>query len=199
MGKRICVFCASSNRIAPKYVEAAARFARLAVMEGYTLVCGGSWRGLMGTLTKATLACGGEIEGVIPQFMCDFGWNQQEMTRLTVVDSMQERKRILREDVDAVVAFPGAIGTLDELLETISLKLLGQFNKPIIIFNQDDFYRSLFQFFEEMVDAKMMEQTSFHAWRVVERVEDIAPAIVSESALYNGSHAHSDYIKYGNR
>ena len=184
MGKRISIFCASSNRIAPEYVEAAALFARLAVKQGHRLVCGGTHWGLMSVLVKATIEAGGEIEGIVPEFMHALGWSDQRLSKLIVVPTMQERKRLMIEDADAIVAFPGAVGTLEELSEAISLKRLGKFQNPIIIFNQNRFYDALLRFFEEMVDTQMMEQSQLSAWRVVERVEEILPAIDAEPAWF---------------
>ena len=179
MGKRICVFCASSNRIASHYVEAAAHFARLAVVQGHTLVCGGTSKGLMGVLVGATVEAGGRIEGVVPGFMHEYGWTDKRLSQVTVVETMRERKALMMKDADAILAFPGAVGTLEEITEAISLKRLGLFNKPIILLNLNHFYDPLLLFFDKMVEERMMEEGR-RAWSVVERVEDILPAIEAE-------------------
>ncbi|MCL2738422.1 MAG: TIGR00730 family Rossman fold protein [Bacteroidales bacterium] len=180
MGKRICVYCASSNRIASEYVEAAAQFARLATLQGCRLVCGGTSKGLMSALIGATIEAGGEVEGIVPEFMCAYGWDDKRLTRLTVTETMRERKYLMMKDADAIVAFPGGIGTLEELCETISLKRLGKYAHPIIIFNQNGFYDSLLRFFDDMVNTHMLEFGQQNVWRVVTRVEDILPAIERE-------------------
>jgi uncharacterized protein (TIGR00730 family) len=190
MGKRICVYCASSNRIASHYFEAAAQFARLAVASGYGLVCGGSWRGLMGTLVEATLACGGEIEGVIPKFMRSVEWQDKRIERLTVVDTMQERKTLLMQDVTAVVALPGGLGTLEELSEAISLKRLGFFTSPIIIYNHRGFYDRLIQFFEDMIKEQMLSPNQPKAWMVVDSVKEIIPAIETAPIWTSDIYSH---------
>ena len=177
MGKRICVYCCSSNRIALRYVEAAAQFARLVALQGHTIVCGGTSKGLMGVLTGATIEAGGSIEGIVPEFMFQYGWDDKRLTHLTVAENMRERKFLMMKDADAVVAFPGAMGTLEELSEAISLKRLGQFCNPIIIFNQDGFYDSLLRFFDNMVQECMMGADQSQVWKVVSRVEDILPAM----------------------
>ena len=180
MGKRICLFCASSDRIAPEYIEAAAQFARLAVKEGYSLVCGGTAKGLMKALIGATVEAGGVIEGIVPEFMIRYGWDDKRLSRLIVTKTMQERKRLLMQDADAIVAFPGATGTLEELCEAICLKRLGRLSLPIIIFNQKGFYNSLLRFFEDMIREQMLESSQLSAWHVVDRVEDILPTIEAE-------------------
>ena len=187
MGKRICVYCSSSNTMAPEYYAAAAQFARLAAKEGHCLVCGGSWRGLMGTLIEATLEVGGEIEGVIPQFMYDRGWDDKRVSRLVVVADMQERKRLLLQDADAVVVFPGGPGTLEEFAEALSAKRLGRFMQAIIVFNQNGFYDSLLAFFDKMEAEQMLPASETPIWQVVDRVEDILPSI-ENAPIYHCMH-----------
>jgi len=199
MGKRICVFCASSNRIASQYVEAAAHFARLAVMQGHCLVCGGTSKGLMNTLIGATVEVGGAIEGVVPEFMHEYGWSDERLTHITIAKDMRERKHLMIKDADAIVALPGAIGTLEELFEAISLKRLGQYNKPIIIFNQDGFYDSLLRFFDDIIEAQMMGSDQRRVWRVVDRVEDILPAIDAEPPWTPNVLRYHNGDDYGNR
>jgi TIGR00730 family protein len=187
MGKRICVYCSSSNTMAPEYYAAAAQFARLAAKEGHCLVCGGSWRGLMGTLIEATLEAGGQIEGIIPQFMCERGWEDKRLNRLIVVGDMQERKRLLIQDADAVVVLPGGLGTLEEFTEALSTKRLGQFPRPIILFNQNGFYDSLLAFFDTMEAESMLSQGGCAAWQVVSTAEAILPAI-ENAPLWHNTH-----------
>ncbi|MCL2727110.1 MAG: TIGR00730 family Rossman fold protein [Bacteroidales bacterium] len=199
MGKRICVYCCSSNRIAPKYIEAAAQFARLAALQGHTLVCGGTSKGLMGVLAGATVEAGGTIEGVVPEFMVQYGWDDKRLTHLKVAENMRERKHLMMKDADAIVALPGAVGTLEELAEAISLKRLGQFCNPIIIFNQDGFYDSLLLFFDDMVRERMMGADQCQVWKVVTRVEDILPAIDAEPTWAPDMLHYHDSNEYGNQ
>ena len=199
MQKRICVFCASSNKIAPKFVNAAAQFARLAVHEGYTIVCGGTSKGLMHVLIGAAIDAGGTVEGVVPKFMYSYGWADKRLTHLTVVETMRERKHLMIKDADAVVALPGAIGTLEELTEVISLKRLGIFSKPIIIFNTHCFYDLLLRFFDDMVREQMMGSDQCNAWRVVNRVEDILPTIDTEPPWTPDILHYHNSDEYGNQ
>jgi len=199
MGKRICVYCCSSNRIAPKYTEAAAQFARLAALQGHSLVCGGTAKGLMSVLVGATIEAGGSIEGIVPEFMMAYGWDDKRLAKVTVTENMRERKFLMMKDADAIVAFPGAMGTLEELSEVISLKRLGQFCNPIIIFNQDRFYDSLLRFFDDMVRERMMGADQNEVWRVVSRVEDILPAIDAAPIWTPDILSYHDSNKHGNQ
>ncbi|MCL2502973.1 MAG: LOG family protein, partial [Bacteroidales bacterium] len=101
MDKRICVYCASSNRMASEYVEAAAQFARLVAMQGYRLVCGGTAKGLMSALIGASIEAGGKVEGIVPEFMVQLGWDDKRLTQLRVAANMRERKYLMMKDADA--------------------------------------------------------------------------------------------------
>jgi len=199
MGKRICVYCASSNRIAPQYVEAAVLFAQLAALRGHHLVCGGTSKGLMSALIGATIEAGGTIEGIVPRFMYTYGWDDKRLAHLTVTETMRERKYLMMKEADAIVALPGGMGTLEELSEAISLKRLGRFNNPIIIFNQDGFYDSLLRFFEDMIKEQMMSVSQRQAWQVVHSVEDILPTIDAEPPWMVDLMHYHDRDNYGNQ
>ena len=180
-------------------MEAAAQFARLAAVHGHCLVCGGTSKGLMSTVIGAAIEAGGTIEGVVPEFMYALGWADNRLTHLTVVESMRERKHLMMKDADAVIALPGAIGTLEELTEAISLKRLGKFSNPIIIFNQNRFYDSLLRFFDDLVREEMMGADQCGAWQVVHRVEDILPAMDAGSPWIPDMLHYHDRDDYGNR
>ena len=193
------MYFALSNKIAPQYVHAAAQFARLAVHEGYGIVCGGTSKGLMRVLIGAAIEAGGSVEGVVPEFMYHYGWADERLTHITVVETMRDRKHLMVRDADAVVALPGAIGTLEELTEVISLKRLGLFYKPIIIFNPHGFYDSLLHFFDDLVREQMMGADQRNAWRVVNNVEDILHAINTEPPWMPNIQHYHDSDEYGNQ
>ncbi|MDR1056869.1 MAG: TIGR00730 family Rossman fold protein [Prevotellaceae bacterium] len=175
--KRICVYCASSDKIDEKYLDAADALGKIFVDNNCTLVYGGGARGLMGHIADAVMRNGGKAIGYIPRFMLEVEWGKTNITELIEVDDMHERKKRLIENVDAVVALPGGCGTLDELMEVITLKRLGQFTKPVVILNQDGFYNALVDLFEKMIDKKFMRPEHRHIWSVVSDVEDVFPAI----------------------
>jgi uncharacterized protein (TIGR00730 family) len=180
-------------------MEATVQFARLAVLQECRLVCGGTSKGLMNALIGAVIEAGGTIEGVVPEFMHRYGWSDKRLTHIIIAETMRERKYLMTKDADAVVALPGAIGTLEELAEVISLKRLGIFCKPIIIFNQNGFYDSLLRFFDSMVKAQMMDSHQKRAWRVVDRVEDILHAIDDEPEWAPDVAHYHDSDDYGNQ
>lgn len=183
MSKRVCIYCSSSNILESKYREAAATFARAASLLNFTVVCGGSIRGLMGIIIDTMLQeqqCGrgkGKVEGVIPRFMGELELHHTGIDNLVVTDTMSERKELLRKDCDAVVAFPGGLGTLEELLETLTLKRLGRFDGVVVLFNQDGFYDKLLELFDHFVECKAMNSNYTKGWIVVSTVEELVEAV----------------------
>ncbi len=177
MIKKVCVYCASSDKISQDYFDGAAAMGQLLAENNITTVYGGGSAGLMGQLANAALAFGGAVIGIIPHFMTEVEWQHNGLTELIKVDDMRERKRLLLVDVDAVIALPGGTGTFEELLEVITLKRLGKFVKPIIIYNQNGYYDPMLAMFEKAIEEKFMGEQHRGIWTVIEEVEDLINAI----------------------
>lgn len=177
MERRICIYCASSNKVAQKHFEATDVLANDLIKHKITAVYGGGSAGLMGRLANTMLAGNGKIVGVLPRFMEKVEWGHKDLTELILVEDMHERKKLLIKDADAVVALPGGCGTLEELMEVITLKRLGKFTKPIIILNLDGFYNPLVDLLDRMIDEKFMRPEHRSIWQVVNLPEEILPAI----------------------
>lgn len=144
---KVCVFCASSPKVDKKYLHDAELLGFEFARNKIHVIYGGGAVGLMGKLANSVLAGGGMITGIIPEFMKQMKWAHQGIPELIEVKDMHERKNLMIKEVDAVVALPGGVGTLEELTEVITLKQLGQFFAPIIILNTDGFYNHLIGFF----------------------------------------------------
>jgi hypothetical protein len=177
MINRICIYCASSNQVDQKYFEATGRLARILAGEGITVVYGGGSTGLMGELATSVLQAGGHVIGIMPNFMKEVEWAHREVKEFLFVGDMHERKKKFLEYSDALVALPGGTGTLEELLEAITLKRLGLFLKPIIILNQDGYYDPLLQMLDRCVQEKFMGANHARIWKTVDTVEAVLPAI----------------------
>ena len=104
-------------------------------------------------------------------------WQHNGLSELILVDDMHERKKLLLENTDAVIALPGGTGTLEELLEAITLKKLGVFTKPIIIFNQDGFYDPLIKMFELCIKEKFMRTEHLGIWSVISEPDELLDAL----------------------
>lgn len=179
MGKRICIYCSSSNILEDKYKEVAHCFAKAASIHNYTIVCGGSSKGLMGVIIGTMLEEGANVEGVMPEFMKELEFNHPDLKNFEIVSSMSERKELLRENTDAVIAFPGGLGTLEELIETFTLKRLGIYSGDVILFNQDGFYDPLLYLFEHFEKERVLNSNWKDGMKVVDNIDDLILSIES--------------------
>lgn len=187
---KVCIFAASSSRIDDAYKTAASELGTVFAREGVHAVFGGGGIGLMGLFADAMLADGGKITGVIPKFMMDEGWGHDGVSDMIVTADMSARKKTIFAMSDAAVALPGGVGTLEELTEVITLKQLGQFNKPIIIINVNGFYDHLIEFFEHMFRGNFIRLEHKDIWQIVTTAEEVVPAITN----YTGWHADPKVI-----
>ena len=175
----IAVYCASSNKLRPSFVEAAERLGNLIAAEGMRLVYGDGGIGLMAAVARGALNNGGEVIGVIPQFMVDQGWNNPSSTQTIVTQTMHERKATICDISDAMVALPGGIGTFEELLECLTWKQLGLHHNPVVILNTDGYYNRLLACLDLMVEEQMMRPIHKEMFVVVNQPEEVIPAILN--------------------
>jgi uncharacterized protein (TIGR00730 family) len=174
---RICVYCASSNKVDKAYFDATQKLAEEIAARGITLVYGGGSAGLMGCLADTVLKNKGQAIGILPRFMEKVEWGHKGLTQLTLVKDMHERKKLLIKDIDGVVALPGGCGTLEELMEVITLKRLGKFTKPIIILNTNGFYDHLKMLLDKMIKEHFMRAEHGEIYQFVNLPEEVIPAI----------------------
>ena len=162
----VCVYCASSTRVAPVYREAAAELGRLLGERNLRVINGAGNTGLMCAVSDGALAAGGTVTGVIPHFMVEQNWCHKGLTELVEVDNMHERKQRMADLSDAAIALPGGCGTLEELLEVITWKQLGLYLNPIVILNINGYFDPLLEMFRRAVDEHFMR--SQHAGLVLQ-------------------------------
>ena len=156
MNGKIAVFCSASFEIDPKYNKVAREFVRAASLCGYGIVSGGTIKGTMGEISDELVAAGGYHRGVIPRFMKEYVY--PDLTEVIWTDTMAERKILLREGTTAVVALPGGIGTLDEIMDTFACIHLKQYDGRIFVLNHEGFYEPLRNLLQHYVDEKMLSQ-----------------------------------------
>jgi uncharacterized protein (TIGR00730 family) len=174
---KICVYCASSPTVDKVYFDATERLAKEFVKENVEVVYGGGAYGLMGKLADTVLANGGKIKGIMPKFMDEVEWGHKGVSDFEYTDTMHERKAKFLEDVDGLVALPGGCGTLEELLEAITLKRLGLFTKPIVILNTKGYYDPLKKMLERCVSEKFMNVKHLQMWNFVSEPVEVIKAI----------------------
>lgn len=175
--RKVCVYCASSSQADGAYLEGAERLGRILAREKITIVYGGGGVGPMGRLADGALSEGGRVVGVIPRFMKELEWFHRGISELCLVDDLHDRKRQLIGGADAVVALPGGSGTLDELLEAISLKRLGMFVGPIVLVNTRGFFDPCLELLARCIGERFMDARHRRMWQVVAEPEDVLEAM----------------------
>jgi hypothetical protein len=173
MPKALCVYCASSDRLDPKYYAAAAELGREMVPRGWGLVYGGGKTGMMGAVARAVKQTGGRVVGVIPEFMKARELAYTEADELVTVITMRERKLLMEIRADAFVALPGGWGTLEEILEILTLRQLDVVRKPCVFLNQDGFYDPLLKLFDRMLEDKFFKPSNMELFRVAKTVPEV--------------------------
>jgi uncharacterized protein (TIGR00730 family) len=155
----ICVFCSSSNAISEIYFEEARKLGELIGEEGHTLVNGGANVGLMETVTVAARQTGAQTIGIIPERMIKRSLASENSHNVIITKDMMDRKAKMREISDAFIALPGGFGTLEEILEVMTLRQLSYHTKPVVIVNTNNFYHHLLKQFEYFYLEKIAKET----------------------------------------
>ena len=175
--KRICVYCGSGPGKNPKFIKAATAFGNILASNGIGLVYGGGTIGLMGAIAESVIDHGGQVIGVIPDFLAAREIAKRDATELVVTDDMHERKRIMFERSDAFVALPGGLGTLEELTEQLTWSQLGRHRKPILLANIDSFWDPLLALIAHMRELAFVREGLEVDLLTADRVEDILPKL----------------------
>ena len=168
----VCVYSASSTKIASVYFEAAEKRGSRLAKQHIRLINGAGSIGLMRSVADAVLENGGEVTGVIPHFMVEQNWHHTGLTELIEVTSMHERKQKMANLSDGIIALPGGCGTLEELLEIITWKQLGLYLNPIIILNVNGFFDPLLEMLERAIEENFMRRQHGDIWKVARTPEE---------------------------
>ena len=182
--KNVCVYSASSTKIAPVYFAVAEELGQLLALRGINLINGAGSIGLMAATSNACLAAGGTVTGVIPRFMVEQGWQHKSLTQLIETETMHERKQIMAEMSDGIIALPGGCGTMEELLEIITWKQLGIYLNPIVILNIDGFYDPLLEMLQRAIDGNFMRPEHQNIWQVATSAQQ-AIELLHTTPLWN--------------
>lgn len=179
MTKLLCVYCASSDRLEQKYYDVATELGRELVTRGWGLVYGGGKTGVMGTIARSVKQAGGKVVGVIPEFMKARELAYDEADELVTVITMRERKLLMETRADAFVTLPGGWGTLEEIMEILTLRQLDVVKKPCVIFNQDGFYDPLLALFDRMLAERFFKPSNMDLFRVAKTVPEVFAQIAA--------------------
>lgn len=176
---KVSVFCSSSDKISDHYFAEADKLGKTLAELNIVCYTGAGNSGLMYEVEKSVLQNGGKCVGVIPQFMIDKKWLYEGLSEVISVNTMAERKDILREVADAIIVLPGGVGTLDELFETLALKQLGIFLKPIIIINTNGYFDEMLQLLRKTILENFMQETNISMWQVIESADKLKEVLAN--------------------
>ncbi len=193
--KKVCVYCASSQKIDEKYFIATRELARLLAINSIEVVFGGGASGLMGQLADTILEERGNIKGIMPHFMNEVEWAHKSVVDFEFTATMHERKAKFLEGIDGIITLPGGTGTLEELLEAITLKRLGIFTKPIVILNVDEYFKPLREMLEKTVQEHFMQPAHLKMWTFVSTPEEVIPALKKGAAWGKDAINYATYRK----
>lgn len=171
--KRITVFCGSSFGTDEIYKSQATLLGHTLAKHNIELVYGGANVGLMGVVADGVLNSGGKVVGVLPNFLKSKEIAHEQLTKLILVDTMHERKTIMNELCDGVIALPGGFGTLEEFFEILTWGQLGLHKKPIAILNIDGFYDPLNVLVQTMVDKGFLKEVNKKMLLVSDNIDEL--------------------------
>ncbi|MCH5245912.1 MAG: TIGR00730 family Rossman fold protein [Muribaculaceae bacterium] len=189
MKKRcVTVYGASSAEVEAVFKQEAETVGQQLALRGATLVCGAGRTGLMASSIDGAIAKGGEAVGVIPRFMVENGWHHKGLSKMIVTEDMHQRKAQMLTMADGVIALPGGVGTLEELLEAITWRQLGLYHGNIVILNTEGYYEPLQAMLRQTIECRFMRRDHRHLWQVAttaaEAVE-MALATDARSGLFS--------------
>jgi uncharacterized protein (TIGR00730 family) len=177
--RTLCVYCGSSDAVAPRFLDAAFSLGRLIGLAGLGLIYGGGCGGLMGRVADGALAEGGHVTGIIPRHLHCREVAHGALTDLILVDSMHERKQRMAECADAFVILPGGFGTLDEMFEIITWRQLGLHDKPILLVDLDGFWQPLERLIDQVTGHGFVMPHSRSLYRRVQHIDEVLPALAA--------------------
>jgi len=155
--KKICVYCGANFNGDPSLKQSIELLAEVMVNNHIDLVYGGGKVGIMGLIADAVLAKGGQVEGVIPQFLMDKEVGHTGVTKLHITENMHERKQLMSDLCDGYITLPGGLGTMEEFFEVLTWLQLGLHNKPIGILNVNGYYDFLLKQLDVMVEQRFLK------------------------------------------
>lgn len=180
--RAVCVYSSSSNSVPKPFFDAAEELGELLALRKISLVYGGASIGLMGAVARSVHRHGGHVVGVIPKFMREREIAYEAADELIATETMRERKEEMERRADAFVALPGGFGTLEEILEVLTLRQLGRHHKPIAFLDTQNFYRPLIQLFDQLYEHRFAKPAAREHYHVAETPAGILDYFARHSA-----------------
>lgn len=175
----VCVFCSSSDSIAEKYKLMATDFGKWLAEYNLTLVYGGATGGLMDAVAKGAFEGGAEIIGVVPRILIEKNRLSKFPSQLVKVGSMAERKSEMKALSDAFVVLPGGYGTLDELFDVYAASIVGEHDKPIFVFNPDDYWKGIIMQCDRFLNEGTAHKSSVNTLKFFNDLDELKKELIS--------------------
>ena len=191
----ICVYGASGEHLDRRYFDAAEELGRLIAQSGHSLIFGGGAGGLMGACARGAERAGGEIIGVAPRFFDEPGVLFDRCTRFIYTDTMRERKQIMEDESDAVIALPGGIGTFEEFFEMLTLKQLGRHTKPMAVLNTLGYYEPMRRMLSAAAEGAFMSCSCFELFSFCSTPAEALTYVRSAPVISGSLKRLADYAK----
>ena len=182
----ITVYCGAAEGHDPEYMARAIELGAWMAENGHRLIYGAGNSGMMGAVSDALIECGGEAIGVTPQFFVLAEETRDDLTEVVIADDMSTRRKWMIDHGDAFIALPGGMGTLDEITEVMTYKrlgLLGEINKPVMVYNVNGYYDRFFDFLGDMRREDFCREIDRENVIEVTCIEDIAGALESAGGI----------------
>lgn len=179
--ERICAFCGSNDTGNSPYTAALSMFAEECAEREIGLVYGGGRGGTMGELADAVLVRGGEVIGVLPESLRGREEPHDGLTELVVTETKAERKDQMVELADGFIAFPGGIGTHEELFDVLGRAKHGFHRKPCGLLNVNGYYDNFVTHFDHAVDEGFLSEVQ----RQLVIIESDPGALIDTFEAYN--------------
>lgn len=179
----ICVYLGANPGNNPHFTDAAMLLGKAIADAGYRLIYGASSQGLMGKLATSALAHGGQVTGIIPEYLIEKEKPLTTLDELIITSNIQERKRLMEQRSDGFIVMPGGLGTFEEAFETWCAIKMGVLNKPIGFLNIDGFYNTLFLFIDHCVQAGFMTEAQAHIPTIEANPKTLLTNLMQQSAL----------------
>ena len=181
---KVCVFCAASNECREEFLKDAFYLGKRLAELNIKIIYGGGKVGLMGNLAYGAHSAGGDVMGVIPKLFKDLQLEHPDVKEMLVVDDLHKRESIMIKEADGIIVLPGGCGTIEELLQAITWKLLGLIIKPIVIVNLDNYFSPLLEMLNRTVEEKFLDAESLKLWTVVSNIDECIENIYLKYKYY---------------
>jgi uncharacterized protein (TIGR00730 family) len=176
----ICVFCASTEKVKPEFLEAAECLGRAIAKAGKRIIYGGGKVGLMGHLADKALEANGIVRGIIPKFLMGLELGHSDIAELIEVEDMHARDAMMMKEADAIIVLPGGIGTFSELLQAITWNRLNQISAPIIIINTNNYFDPIIKMLDSAIEENFLRAEFRPIWQAVNSVDEALGLIGAE-------------------